>query len=214
MPSRPAPRAPRRLARALVALVAAWTVLVGLPGLASAHDGLIGIEPGDGSMLDAPPTQVVLTFSAPQLALGAGTAVSVTDAAGVEWAEGDPTVQGEVVTQALRPGQSPGPHTVLWRSVASDGHPITGSTTYTVEAPASPAPSSSPAASVSPTTPGPAASPVDAANPGAVPTERSAGGDPTSGAGLGFLPLAVAGTAAGAVALAAVLAARRRGGQS
>jgi copper resistance protein C len=159
----------RRLAALTAALLlAAGGVLVASP--ASAHDELVSTDPAADATLDALPDQLTLTFSG-ELATDPGaTELQVTDAAGANLADGDPLVEGTVVTQALA-GAASGVVTVLWKVVSSDGHPISGefafsvptaptpTTTATPTATASPSPSETPTVEPTPT---PTADPVPA----------------------------------------------------
>ena len=114
------------------ALLALGLVVVGATS-AIAHDALIGSDPADAAALTSAPTQVVLTFSADQLAVG--TAVEVTGPDGASWVDGAPVVVGSAVTQALLPGLPDGGYTVLWRSVSGDGHPVDGTLTFSLDVP-------------------------------------------------------------------------------
>lgn len=117
------------LATAVLTPLVGAVLLLASPSPAAAHDTLLGTEPAASAALDAPPTQVQLTFSADQLAVGA--VVEVTGA-GAAWGDGTPVVAGSVVTQALLPGMPAGEYTVTWRSVSGDGHPVEGAYTFTV----------------------------------------------------------------------------------
>lgn len=121
-------------------LVGAWTtvllaaaVAVTLASPAAGHDVLVGTDPADGAVLDAAPTQVVLTFAAEQAGVGAEVAVTGPD--GTSWSDGAAVVTGTTVTQALAAGMPDGAYTVAWRSVAQDGHPVTGTFAFTLDAP-------------------------------------------------------------------------------
>lgn len=124
----PVPVARRRVGALVASLLVGWGLLS--TGPAAAHDQLVGTEPADGVVLDQAPGTVVLTFNADQLPVGA--AVVVRDAAGTDRADGAPVVDGRTVTQALRGGSPAGVHTVQWRSVSGDGHPIEGSFAFEV----------------------------------------------------------------------------------
>lgn len=121
-------------------LVGAWTaallaaaVTVTLASPAMGHDVLVGTDPADGAVLDAAPTQVVLTFAAEQAAVGAEVVVTGPD--GASWSDGAAVVAGTTVTQALTVGMPDGAYAVAWRSVAQDGHPVTGSFGFTLDTP-------------------------------------------------------------------------------
>lgn len=101
---------------------------------AVAHDALVSSDPPDGAVLAAAPTQVVLVFSDAQAEIGAE--VVVTGADGQAWSAGAAQVAGTTVTQPLAAAMPNGAYTVTWRSVAGDGHPVTGTLGFTVDAPA------------------------------------------------------------------------------
>lgn len=123
---------PRRRVAPVAVVVAMLTAVLGPLAPAAAHDVLLETSPADGAVLDAPPSEVALTFSADQIDMGA--AITVTDADGTEWAEGETVVDGPVVRQALPADLPAGWYQVAWRSVSSDGHALTGDTTFEVTA--------------------------------------------------------------------------------
>lgn len=138
----PTTTAPSRLARALTA--AAATLLLSIGSLAaatpaSAHDELRSSDPAAGATLETPPEQLTLTFSGEISTEAGATEIQVTDADGTSLTDGDPVVEGAVVTQPLTDAAS-GAVTVLWKVVSSDGHPISGELGFTVTAPPTPTP--------------------------------------------------------------------------
>ncbi|RLP75706.1 hypothetical protein D9V32_09575 [Mycetocola tolaasinivorans] len=140
-----------RTATLLVLLVALFTAGMILPATsASAHDQLLVSDPAQGSVLEVAPTTINLTFSA--TILNVGTRILVNDAAGTDWAEGEPVSEGTEASVPVRAGLPNGEYTIAWRVVSSDGHPITGVVPFTLSAPAGvPAPGdSSPVASEAP----------------------------------------------------------------
>lgn len=151
---------------------------------AGAHDVLEGAEPSAGETLTEAPDELVLTYS--DAVQQVGNRISVTDSAGEVVAEGEPTADGPVVTFDLPEDLADGSYTTTWRVVSSDGHPISGTTDFTVaagsdDAGSSPAQSSEPAGSPSSE---PAAAPSDSAS--AEPTESTtteATGTPSDEAG-------------------------------
>lgn len=117
----------RALRAALVACVAAVLALAGaLP--ASAHAALVRSSPTSGSTLTAVPPEVALTFNEaidPQF-------TSVTVKSGSTTAStGKPTVEGPTVYQSLDPRMDEGTYTVSYRVTSADGHPVSGSYTFT-----------------------------------------------------------------------------------
>jgi methionine-rich copper-binding protein CopC len=135
-------RTPPRLARAAV-LAAAGALLVSplvLAAPASAHDSIVGSVPADGATLTAAPTEVRITFEEPPTATGLGVAVLASGGASV--VAGKPTIEGNVVVQALDPLTVGGAYAVSYRVVSADGHPVTGTLAFTVDLP-TPSPSAS-----------------------------------------------------------------------
>jgi hypothetical protein len=84
----------------------------------------------------------VLTFDEPAIALG--TKLVVTGPTGPVQV-GTPRLVDTTVTQDLQPGAPAGQYTVDWRVTSADGHPISGSFSFTTEAPGTGSPESSPA---------------------------------------------------------------------
>jgi len=127
--------------------LSAFLVLIGTTP-ASAHAALTSSDPADGATVAADLERVNLTFSeAPLAALEAGLRVEVRDDDGTDESSGAVTVEGTTMSKAV--SLSPGPHTVVWRYVSPDGHPIEGQLAFTVEPAASqsvPAPTTSPTA--------------------------------------------------------------------
>jgi hypothetical protein len=77
------------------------------------------------------PSEVVLTFDEPALAMG--TALVVTGPYGPVQ-EGSARLIDNTVQQPLRPGSPAGSYTVEWRVTSADGHPISGTFTFTARA--------------------------------------------------------------------------------
>lgn len=117
----------------LIAAFAAFAVVVAMwwaSPAAHAHDALVASEPADGASLDAAPAAATLTFSGEISPVGIGFALH--DAAGTTLDL--PTVaqpDGTVVTQQL-PALGAGGYALDWRVVSSDGHPISGTISFTV----------------------------------------------------------------------------------
>lgn len=118
------------MAACVVALAA---VLFGPVGAASAHDELVATDPAAGAVLTEVPEALTLSFSAELLPEPGATEVRVTDEGGTALADGAPVIAGTTVTQTVLPGT--GAYTVLWRVVSSDGHPISGEYSFTVDSP-------------------------------------------------------------------------------
>lgn len=121
-----------RIAAVLAALVACALLLLG-PAAAHAHDDLLGSTPENGAVLDAPPTEVELRFTAEPLAEPGGTIVRVLDPGGTPVQTGEPETADNGVFQAIEADPSvTGTYTVIWRVVSSDGHAISGELLFSV----------------------------------------------------------------------------------
>jgi methionine-rich copper-binding protein CopC len=102
-------------------------------GVAQAHAELVAASPARGSVLHAPPREVVLTFSEPVSTSFA--TVSVTDGAGRSVDNGRAAVDGATVTQRLTSGLTSGGYAVSYRIVSDDGHPVSDSYAFTLALP-------------------------------------------------------------------------------
>ena len=138
-----------RLRLAAVAAIMIPAAATASPALA--HDALSSTSPAQDSVATTAPETVTLTLSEPpanseNLNLSTST---VTDGAGKTISDGKVTVYGPTLSTNLDPGTA-GTYTVLWRTVSSDGHPIEGKYSFTVQPAVSagaPAPSAAPTAS-------------------------------------------------------------------
>ncbi|WP_204912664.1 copper resistance protein CopC [Microlunatus spumicola] len=120
--------------RLLLVLVGTVLTLVVGTGPAAAHDVLLGTTPAGGSRVGATPGAVVLTFDQPAVAMG--TQILVTGPSG-QVQDGPPRLVDSTVTQALTGGAPAGDYTVAWRVTSADGHPVTGTFTFTSTSPGS-----------------------------------------------------------------------------
>ncbi|OIH97441.1 MULTISPECIES: copper resistance CopC family protein [unclassified Curtobacterium] len=112
-------------AAALAIVIGGFLALVGAQP-ASAHAGLTGSDPADGSVVTEPLDRVALTFTeAPLAGLDAGLRIEVTGTDGTAASRGDVTVDGTTMSTAV--DLENGAYTVLWRYLSPDGHPIDGS---------------------------------------------------------------------------------------
>ena len=120
----------RSLSVLALAVVASVALLgIGVPA-ASAHDALTAATPADGAAVETAPADVVLEFSGVVQELGAR--VEVTGPDGTAVSTGDPEVVDRTLTQALSPDLPAGTYTADWRVTSADGHPISGTTSFTV----------------------------------------------------------------------------------
>jgi methionine-rich copper-binding protein CopC len=178
-----------RAAALVAAFLVAFAVLVLPASPAHAHDELLGSDPAADSTVDDLPAQISFTFSGAIATDEGASEVSVTDAAGTEFADGTPTAQDNVLTQPLA-GAASGELTVLWKTVSSDGHPISGEFAFTVSGGAAP------------TDPEPTATATE------LPDDMTV--DPGATLLANLLPVLVGAAIVGAAIVAIVLAVRRR----
>ena len=157
-----------RLASAILTLAALLVAMTMAASPASAHARLEKSSPKDGSTLTATPPEVMLQFNEPikdglnQVTVKSGS----TDAT-----QGKPEVDGNTVYQPLKSSLAAGDYTVTYKVVSADGHPVSGTLTFTYTPPAgdegavdtptsstsATSSSSAPATSGSSTTPSPTA---------------------------------------------------------
>lgn len=116
-----------RVAALAVAALIALAAVITAPTPALAHDELINTEVLPGSE-GASPEGIRLTFS--NSILDAGTEIVVTAPDGADATNGEPELDGPLVTQALAPDLADGEYQVTWRVVSSDGHPIDGAFSF------------------------------------------------------------------------------------
>lgn len=125
--------ASRRLRLVGVVLALALGLLLAGAGAASAHATLIATDPADGAVLPQTPDVVTLTFSEP-VSLSGDDAIQVFDAAG-ETVAVDASSQDADVVADLPDTLDDGTYAVTYRLISADGHPISGSLSFSVGAP-------------------------------------------------------------------------------
>lgn len=120
-----------RLAAAIVAGLVA--VLLAPAAPASAHAAFVRSDPPAGSVVDAVPAQVVLTFSEPVRLIPGKVRVVSPDGARADRDEA--TVSGSELRIPLRSGGARGTYVVSYRLISADSHPVGGAVTFAVGAP-------------------------------------------------------------------------------
>ncbi|MGI5194302.1 copper resistance CopC family protein [Streptomyces sp. CA-288835] len=183
-------RAVRTAARTLVAPAALAVLAITVPQ-AAAHTELDTASPGAGATLAGLPPRVTLSFSDAMAQKYSKLAVTGPD--GAPAAEGGPQVEGRTVSIPLDTSSPAGRYTVGYRVVSADGHPVSGSYTFTVKEADSPSPSPRAAES--------------ADVPARQPESEQAGGESSDAGGTMLL---AAGVLAVAVAAAGRFVSRRR----
>ncbi|MFB6901076.1 copper resistance CopC family protein [Streptomyces hydrogenans] len=169
-------RAARTAVRSLLLPLAVGGLLAVSAPPAAAHTELNGSDPANDAVLDAVPRTVTLTFSDPMSQAYAQLAVTGPDSAAL--GDGAPAVAGREVTLSLKEARTAGRYTVGYRVVSADGHPVSGTSAFTVRpahtAPSAAATPATPSGTTPPATApsGPAGSPR--------PTATSASPSPTA----------------------------------
>ncbi|MFC5996162.1 copper resistance protein CopC [Pseudonocardia hispaniensis] len=132
-----------------IALVAGLALLLGA-GPALAHAQLLGSDPADGASLSTGPSTVTIRFSdRMQPGFNTLTVIGPDDA---HYETGDVIVEGTSVSIAVHPLGPAGVYRIGYRVVSDDGHPVQGSTSFTLTTPGpgggatAAAPSTAPAA--------------------------------------------------------------------
>ena len=115
---------------AVLAVVAACVLGTAAP--AGAHATLIATDPVEGSVLETAPEELVFVFDEPVSDVPDG--VQVFDAEGTP-IESSATARGQELAVELPGSVGEGTLVVSWRVLSSDGHPITGSLTFSIGAP-------------------------------------------------------------------------------
>jgi len=113
-----------------IALVA--TLLFAYP--AKSHDLLIEIEPAAGAVITEGSFEAKLTFNNPLLVVeGETNAELATKLLGTdEWVNHEVFVADQVLTAQIDLSEA-GDYDLRWKVVSSDGHPISGDSTFTLE---------------------------------------------------------------------------------
>lgn len=117
----------------LITAVAAIAFLLAVPATAAhAHDVLVDQDPADGEVLETAPEKITLTFNNNLIDLGENaTVMRLLDANGETVIDEAPTISGMQAVQQVE-GLTDGAYRLVWRVVSSDGHPITGVSTFAV----------------------------------------------------------------------------------
>lgn len=129
--STPTTRSPRhRLVRAVGATALGLAAVFGAAAPALAHDELVSqtieADPATGAA-----TSISLTFS--NSIIEVGSEIVVTGPNGADATDGAPVINGPTVTQPLAADLTSGDYDAAWRVVSSDGHPIEGAFTISID---------------------------------------------------------------------------------
>jgi copper resistance protein C len=101
---------------------------------ASSHDLLVDIDPKDGAVLTEGTFDAKLTFNNPLLVVAgeSNAQLATKPARSNNWTEHEVSVVDRVLTARVILSE-PGPYDLRWKVVSSDGHPISGTSTFTLD---------------------------------------------------------------------------------
>ncbi|BAJ74321.1 uncharacterized protein, homolog of Cu resistance protein CopC [Microbacterium testaceum StLB037] len=122
-------RASNALARTAAIAAIALGVVLGGAQAASAHDSLESTSPSSGATVSSL-SEVSLDFSANLLGYDGGNIVIVLGPDGRHYETDCVDLSGPTLTAPVALG-APGEYQVEWRAISSDGHPISGSFSFT-----------------------------------------------------------------------------------
>lgn len=113
---------------AFSALVALAALQVVVAPSAAAHDVLIKTIPADGATVGKVPASVGLVFDQPAQQVGTKIVIAGPDG---PVQQGQPALVNDQVRQRVIPGSPAGHYTVTWRVTSADGHPVSGTFSFT-----------------------------------------------------------------------------------
>jgi copper resistance protein C len=123
-------RSARRLGVGMV--LAALMIFAGT-AVASAHATRIATDPLENASLTTAPIRVSATFN--EQLQPSFAAMTIVGPDGHLWSQGDPQVQGAVVSIAVPPLGPAGRYVVNYRVTSADGHVVSGSWPFTLTQP-------------------------------------------------------------------------------
>lgn len=126
------PSALRRVVAVVVGAAAAVLLAILASGPAAAHAVLVGTDPRDGTVLDAPPDALTITFNEPVQVVTGGTTVLAADGSPVDV---DVVAVDDALVVTPAATLDDGTYVVSWRVVSLDTHPVAGAFTFSVGAP-------------------------------------------------------------------------------
>jgi copper transport protein len=131
-----------RAVAALAGLIFGLLVVLASPASpATAHAGLLEVQPQAGAVLAQPPTEVVLTFSEPVRIIPGKIHIISPDGRAVEG--GKPTSVGVKLHIPMKATTERGTYLTSFRVISADSHPISGGIPFSIGAPSANAPTQS-----------------------------------------------------------------------
>lgn len=123
----------RRLLTGVVAALLFGGLAALTAGPAAAHSAVIATDPADGAQLAAGPARVSLTFN--ENLQPSFPSLTVVGPDGNRWDKGQPEVSGPDVSVAVGELGPAGQYTIAYRVTSADGHPVSGTRTFTLTTP-------------------------------------------------------------------------------
>lgn len=116
-------------------LIVATALLTFLGSPAIAHDTLVDISPAAGEVLSSATFDAVLTFNNPLLVIEGQTNAELSTKleGAAEWVTHPITVDGTTLVAQIDLPET-GTYDLRWSVVSSDGHPISGESTFVIDA--------------------------------------------------------------------------------
>ncbi|NRQ51744.1 copper resistance CopC family protein [Aeromicrobium stalagmiti] len=135
--------------RTLIAAAVTTLAIAVTPSAASAHAALADSNPKDGATLTALPDQVTISLNEP---VRDPAQIAVLDESGTRVNSKTVTVADKTASSQILDQPAPGKYTMSYRVVSADGHSVTGTINFAIEAPTPPTPTAAapPATSTSP----------------------------------------------------------------
>ncbi len=121
----------RVAAAAAATAIGVLAALGSFPTPAAAHEELVSSTAEADEVLTTAPTEVSLTFSA--VLNPSATELAVVDSATRSVLDGSPRIDDATVRQDLKPGLPSGEYRVSYRLISTDGHPVSGTWSFTVQ---------------------------------------------------------------------------------
>lgn len=125
----------------LAAAIGALLAVLAAASPAQAHNQFVGSTPETGATVTEAPMAITLEFT--EAIDDRFTELAVTGPDGQAIEIGEPSASGDTLTAEAEFTAS-GEHTIGYRVMSNDGHPVEGEIVFTVDLPAEPTPSNSP----------------------------------------------------------------------
>ncbi|WP_280227617.1 copper resistance CopC family protein [Nocardia farcinica] len=122
-----------RLLRIVLTALLAVGLALTAGGVAAAHSSAVGSVPENGARVDKGPERISVTFNEdlqPNF-----PSLTLVGPDGNLWSRGEPTVEGKTVSVAAGELGPAGEYTIAFRVTSADGHPVSGTRTFTLTTP-------------------------------------------------------------------------------